>query len=138
MHPVYMVCGIPAAGKSWVCEQLTHKFTYVPNDDYIGRRGAQIHAIMRAAEGPKPVLIDCPFAEREYRAQLEGMGLTVHPYFIITPAEVAAERYESRGNGPLAKSQVTRATSIINRAEEWGAPRGSSAQILSMLRDISD
>lgn len=138
MQDVYMVCGVPAAGKSWVCEQLKHRFTYVDNDKYIGNKTAHWAAILNAAEGSKLVLVDCPFAERELKERLEEIGLKVHPFFIITPVETVKERYALRGNGPLPQASVTRATSILNRANEWDSPRGSSAEILSMLQAISD
>ncbi len=31
---IYLVCGVPGSGKTWVCKQLTDKFQYVAHDDY--------------------------------------------------------------------------------------------------------
>lgn len=93
-------------------------------------------AVYRALAGPKPVLLDVPFKERELRAELEALGAVVHPFFVVAPVEVVKERYAARGHGELPKASVTRATSIINRANEWAASYGSSAHILSLLRQV--
>lgn len=131
---VCMVCGVPGSGKSWVCEQLTDAFEYVRNDDYFEDEDGRFAAMLALMDSQKPILTDCPFAERVLREHLEYASFTVKPYFIIEPAHVVGARYRKRTGHPLPKSAVTRCASIINRADEWGAPRGTSEQVLQMLR----
>lgn len=136
MKPVYMVCGVPASGKSWVCDQLKGRFTYVPNDDYIGKPRDYLAAVRAAVDGDKPVLTDCPFGERERRETLEGQGFSVVPMFIVEPTALVQARYLKREGRPLPQASVTRSVSIANRAAEWGAPSGSSVEILNQLMQV--
>lgn len=137
MQPIYMVCGVPASGKSWVCEQLTDRFTYVRNDDYIDVGLSDYFGAVRAAvEGEKPVLTDCPFGERNRREQFEERGFDVRPYFIVECPALVQARYEKREGRPVARNVLSRAVSIKDRAKEWGAPSGSSVEILNLLLQV--
>ena len=52
MKTVYLVVGVPASGKSWVCEQLKDKFEYVHHDGfiYLKQPGAYLNAIFETAK----------------------------------------------------------------------------------------
>ena len=143
IQPIYMVCGVPGSGKSWVCEQLTEKFTYVKHDDYFGKlheastaTRSFVAAVVAVATKDKPVLIDCPFAERELRANLEAVGLKVKPWFIVEPTEVVKSRYYTRTGRELPKASVTRSVTIKNRADEWKAPNGPAVAVLNALKRV--
>jgi gluconate kinase len=148
IQTVHMVCGVPGSGKSWVCEQLTEKFAYVKHDDYIDYKPhlRAVHttsterdflaAIVNAATKDKPVLVDCPFGERELRRKIEALGLAVKPWFIVEPTEVVKSRYHARTGKELPKASVTRSVTILNRAEEWGAPHGKAVSVLEALRRV--
>jgi hypothetical protein len=82
------------------------------------------------------MLTECPFAERILREQLEARGLTVIPVFIVELASVVQTRYLAQRGRELPKASATRATSIVNRADEWGAVRGTSQQVLDYLREV--
>jgi gluconate kinase len=135
MQKVYLVCGVPGAGKSWVCNQLTEKFTYVPNDDYIG--GDHLKEVYRAARASeKPVLVDCPFAERTVRDNLINNGVDVIPVFIVESPQTVKRRYESREGKPVSQSTLTRAMSIAQRAIQWRAFQGTSEKVLEHLKGV--
>lgn len=145
IQTVHMVCGVPGSGKSWVCEQLTDKFKYIKHDDYIKPLRLKddkmsegdkdfIADIIKAAKGKKPVLIDCPFGERDLRAKIQLVGLTVKPWFIVEKAEVVKSRYQSRTGRELPMSSVTRCETIMNRVAEWDAPHGPALAVLNALR----
>ena len=131
---VYLVCGVPGSGKTWVCNQLTESFTYVPHDDDLKspHRRAMLKARLYCAE--RIPLTDCPFAERELRLSLEAFGFIVKPYFIIEHPDICAARYFTREGKQLAKSSLTRAVTILQRAREWNAPCGTSEEILALLK----
>ena len=144
IQTVHMVCGVPGSGKSWVCEQLTERFAYIKHDDYIGQKphlatapNNFVAAIIAAATKDKPVLIDCPFAERELRAKIEAVGLKVKPWFIVEPTEVVKSRYFSRTGRDLPQASVTRSVSIVNRANEWQAPHGPAVAVLEALKRVT-
>lgn len=155
MQPVYLVIGVSGSGKSWACKQARDKFTYVPHDrcwthpTAMPENGADpkwgppgsksIHMevllkVSRIAE--KPILTECPFAERKLRQDLESMGVKVIPIFVIEPPETVKQRYEAREGNPIPKAALTRASTIIERANEWGGFQGTSAQVAEHLRAI--
>ena len=135
MVKVFLICGVPGSGKTWICKQLTEKFTHVANDDHIG--GDYCKEIYRAARSSeKPVLADCPFAERLVRDDLIKRGLDVTPLFIVEAAQTVKKRYEARDGMPIPTNHLTRAMNIGKRADEWRAPKGTSQEILEYLRGI--
>lgn len=139
MQPViYLICGVPGAGKTWVCERLTEAFQYIPHDKHFVFADL-VQAIRQAvAVDPRmPIITECPFAERELREKLINLGFIVIPYFVVEKPEVVAQRYQAREKKPASKASITRASSIGIRAMEWGAPFGTSVAILDLLKHES-
>ena len=137
MQKVILLCGVPGSGKTWVMKQLGTKFFQVHHDanlDFTKQDLAQ--ACLMGSRGDKPVIIDCPFAERELRAKMEALGLTVEPVFIIESAPVVAERYRKREGKGASQATLTRSTTIWGRAQEWNAHFGTSSEILEYLRNL--
>ncbi len=131
---VYLVCGVPGAGKTWVATQLKDKFSYLPHDEHYKDF---INAIAETArKSDKPVITECPFAERITKEQLEKLGLKVHPVFVVEDPEVIKQRFRDREKKEASKASVTRAVSILERAREWRAPFGTSKQILDYLKHV--
>lgn len=134
MRKVYLLCGVSGAGKTWVCKQLKDKFHYIPHDEhYKDFTKATLNAALSA---DKDIITECPFGERLVRQELEKYNIKVIPYFVIEPPEVVEKRYFERENKPVQKAALTRATTIVNRADEWKAPRGKSDEVLKMLNEI--
>ncbi len=131
-RPVYLVCGVPGSGKTWVCKQLTDLFHYIPHDLYYS---THVKVLVKAVrEASKPVLTEVPFGERLIREELEAKGVTVIPYFVIIKPETARKQYTARENKPYPKMFFSRASTIKNRAIEWNAPHGTSPEILALLK----
>lgn len=131
---VYLLAGVPGSGKSSVCEQLRDKFFYVSHDkcgDFLSKVILDISKSQK-----KPILTDCPFAERKLKDELEAQGLDVIPVFIVEDPNVIARRYELREKKPASKATLTRASSILERAREWNAFHGTSDEVLNHLRSI--
>lgn len=135
MQSIYLVCGVPGSGKSWVCERLQHKYFYLRHDDYISGGYAEI-LIEAAYTSDKPILADCPFAERRLRDQLEMAGVRVIPVFVVEHPAIIQARYEAREGKPVSKSTMTRAFSISGRADEWNAFQGTSEEVLKHLENV--
>lgn len=136
MQKVYLVCGVPGSGKTWVCSQLEDKFQYVRNDDHIG--GDYPKEVYRAARSSeKPILADCPFGERHVRKLMAELGLEVEPLFIVEKPALIKERYEARDLKPIPQQHITRAINMKARAEEWDAVFGTCQEILAHLREVA-
>lgn len=131
---IYLICGVPGAGKTWVCKQLTDKFTYVPHDENIKD---PIGGILKASEGTfRPIITECPFAERPMKDKLEMAGFHVIPYFVVEHPDVIYARFVARENKEPQKASMTRAVSIKERAKEWRAVHGTSKEILAHLQEV--
>lgn len=143
MYPakIYMVCGVPGSGKSWVCSKLTHKFRYIAHDDFIpygkDARKEYEKALLAEAKIPgKPVLGDAPFMVSIIINNLRAKGARVKPYFVIESAPITKMRYEEREGKPIPKQHLTRIATMKERAAQYMAPSGSSKEILEMLREV--
>lgn len=155
MKPVYLICGVSGCGKSWVCRQLSDKFNYVPHDrcwSHPNARPAEgldpkwgpkgsvsthLHTLLvQAHKSEKPILTECPFAERQLKEELEKSGVTVVPIFVVEAPHVIAERYLAREGKPLPKAAFSRAFSISGRAREWGAFFGTATEVFQHLKDV--
>jgi hypothetical protein len=154
---VYLVCGVQGSGKSWVCRQLKQKFEYIPHDRCWWHPNAKpdenvldpkwgpegcvsTHVQVVSTEAhkaQKPILTECPFAERKVKEELEFRGIKVIPVFVVESPNVIADRYFSREKKEIPKSAYSRAVSIEERAIEWGAFHGTSDQCLEHLRGVS-
>jgi gluconate kinase len=163
LQPLVLVVGVSASGKSWACRQVAAQYHYVPHDRcwiMPGQQGWDPSAIWAAGMGDasryqkgaksnhaevliaasriaqKPVLTECPHGERPLREALEAHGIKVIPVFVVEPPQVVAMRYMKREGKPLPKAALTRASTIVNRAVEWGAFKGSSGEVLEYLRGM--
>ena len=134
MQEIYLVCGVPGSGKTWVCRQLAHKAYYIPHDLHYRDHA---HALLKASRTSiKPIITEVPFAERVLRETLEKHGITVKPIFVIEDVQTIADRYEAREGKKIPKNNITRAKSIIDRAKEWNAFMGKSEEVLKHLDSI--
>ncbi len=130
---IYLICGVPGSGKSWVCERVTDKFTYLKHDDhYLNDSVTAIKAIAEISQ--LPIITECPFAERVTRERLQALGFEVVPMFIVDDPRIIALRYQSRDGRIIPKAHLTRAVTIRDRAIEWGAEQGTSDEILEILQ----
>ena len=131
-NKLYLICGVPGAGKTWVCNQLKYKYTYLPHDDY---KKTFVQAVINAAcTSARPLISECPFGETEVTEQLGFKGITVYPYFIVESPHIVSNRYFKREGKPLYKGAITRATTIKDRAIEWDCPFGTAQEILELLK----
>jgi hypothetical protein len=134
MQPCYLICGVSGSGKSWVCRQLVDKFCYIPHDEHYNDH---VQVIKRAClTSDKPIITECPFGERVLKGSIEVIGIRVIPYFVVERPEIVAKRYYEREKKLLPQNALTRASTIIQRAQEWNAPYGTSKEILEKLKAI--
>lgn len=131
---VYLVCGVPGSGKTWVCRQMDGTFHYLPHDLHYKNHGDVVVRTARISE--KPIITECPFGERVLREQLEKAGLRVIPFFVVEKPDTVKKRYEEREKKHVPQNVLTRAARIGERADEWKAPKGTSTEILQLLQAL--
>lgn len=130
---IYLVVGVPASGKSWVCEQLRELYAYVRHDDFIG--GNYVNEIVgEAKQSDKPVLCETPFSVSQIKDPLEAKGFNVTQVFIIESDTTLKERYLARDGKPIPAGHLTRQTTYEMRAREGHAFYGTSAAVLEYLK----
>jgi len=105
---VYLICGVPGSGKTWVCEQLRDDFIYVPHDIYFTEYlpDVMLRHVEEYGDRRQAYVTECPFGERIAREQLEAAGFEVRPFFVIEEPDVVAQRYSKREGKPA--TQATR------------------------------
>lgn len=133
-----LVVGCPGSGKSWVCEQLTDRYHYVPHDQFVATsHGAYLGAIIRHSRtATRRLLIETPFSVSKIMEPLHGMGISVLPVFIQEHPEVIRQRYWAREGRDIPPGHLTRQETYRQRAEALGAFQGTSSQVLAHLRKL--
>jgi gluconate kinase len=160
---LYLICGVSGCGKSWATRQVADKFHYIPHDRcwvhpehkswdpktawaadmkdesrYLpGAKSNHLQVLVEASKiAKKPLITECPFAERNLRQELEAAGLKVVPIFVVEPPMVVAQRYFAREKKNIPQAALTRAESIRERALEWGSFHGTSDEVLKYLKSL--
>lgn len=135
MKTVYLLIGVPGSGKSWVAEQLKDRFSYIANDDYIGKDYlAAVGQRINDSEGP--FLIEAPFSISKIKDPLENAGHKVIPIFIIEHEQTLTNRWDERQTPHKARGgHLTRQETYKFRANAWNAYSGNSTAVLQYLED---
>lgn len=135
MQTVYLVIGCPGSGKTWVCEQLKHKYHYVSHDENI--KHDYVKEVLAATyKSDRPVLIETPFSISQIKDPLETKGIKVVPVFIQESTAVLSGRYRERESKPIPTGHLTRQQTYLSRAREWGSFTGTSTQVLEHLKGL--
>ncbi len=118
-----------------MCEKLTDKFEYVPNDKFIGRD--YVAGIIKIAkDATKPLLIEAPFSISATKDPLEKAGIDVIPVFIQELPLTIRTRYWQRDKKDIPQGHLTRQTTYAQRAKEWNAFSGTSDEVLKHLQSV--
>lgn len=141
---VYMLVGVPASGKSWVAEQLKHKFTYLPHDAHINKQGGSgsqtalyLKEIMgNLVKSKKPILIETPFSMSILLDPLTKAKVKVIPVFVIEKPEVLVSRYTARGGADYPQSHLVRQETYKSRIPPFRAFSGTSQEVFDYLCGI--
>ena len=136
MSKIYLVVGTPGSGKTWVCKQLQDKFDYLAHDDYPNDKAYVSNILQLLDFATKPVLIETPFSVSQITEPLMREGYEVIPIFIIESHQVTAERYQQREGRPILAGHFTRINTYTKRAEELGAFKGTSQEVLDYLKKV--
>lgn len=128
---VYMVCGASGSGKSWVCEQLIDKFTYVSYDKNIKSK----HVELLQQSTDKPLLYDPPIKISTFIKRYSNI-FNIIPIFIIESEETIRSRIHQRG-GRFTEALSKRIHQIQKRSVKYGIFSGTSSEVLAYLRGIN-
>lgn len=128
---IYLICGVPGAGKTWVAEQLTN-FNYLPHDQYTVSEYGK--ALLNAeAHSDTPILAEAPFRISLLIDELRQHGAQVKTYYINEPLHTIAGRYQVRENKAYPKQHMTNYRKYSGR--EWTFS-GSSEDVLQELKKV--
>lgn len=136
---IYLLVGVPGSGKTWITNQVGHKFHFIHHDGfiYLKQPGAYLRAILeQAPTAQKPILIEAPFSIRETMEPLQAAGYNVKPVFILEEPEVVTLRYLKREGKMIPKGHLTRMKTYADRARGSGGFAGTSEQVLRHLEGI--
>lgn len=143
---IFILVGASGSGKTWVANQIRDKFTYVAHDTYGLKSNSEYVRVIaaHAAASEKPIVCDTPFSLSQIAEPLLQSGFEVNPVFIVEKPSVTRERYEKRykiekkGQEIMPQGHLTRIETYRKRAEEIGAPVGTSQEILDYMRNYAD
>jgi hypothetical protein len=146
MKKIFILVGASGSGKTWVANQITDKFTYVPHDRYgLKSNDEYVKAISAIANASsKPIVCDTPFSLSQIQSPLAKLGYEVKPVFVVEKPSVTRQRYEARyatekkGQEQMPKGHLSRIQTYIDRAKELKAPIGTSTEILDYMRNHAD
>lgn len=135
MQTIYLLVGAPGSGKSWVADQVKHKFIYLPHDKHPDNylEHIKLNVSLTYFSGAD-LLIETPFSVSEYTKPLTELGAKVVPVFILETPEVTAKRYLEREGKPIPKGHLTRIQTYTKRAKELKAFSGTSLEVLEHLK----
>ena len=131
---VYMLIGAPAAGKSWVANQLLDKFDYV---SYDGNRKKD-HLDLLRAKSDKPKLYDPTFkistVIRRYSEEFNFIVIAIQE-----EEEILRARIANRG-GKWTDTVMKRNTQIKKRYEKYseGGFIGTSDEVLAYFKSLPE
>jgi hypothetical protein len=139
MQTIYLVVGVPCAGKTWVAENLAEAFHLVPHDDYTddGGRGYVPALVSAARAADRPVLAETPFSVSQIMGPVAEYGLTVVPVFILEEAEELRRRYREREGKEIPRGHLTRQETYAQRAASLGAFSGTAEEVLGHLQRVA-
>lgn len=137
MRPIYLLCGVPGSGKTWVAKQVAKDFLYLPHDDH--EISSYARALITASrKNDKPVLGEAPFRISVLIDELKRHGANVKTYFVIESADVVKSRYETREKKPIPKQHLTRIKTVKERARQYQGKVGTSEEVLRMIKAEMD
>ncbi len=139
MQTVCLLVGVPGSGKTWLLDHLSpDKFAIIRNDDYIGRSHDYLADILTAARsGDRPVICEIPFSMSMVTVPLGDAGVPMKAVYLIEHPNELAFRWHERGTKASAKAgHITRQQTYLDRAQQSGAPHGTSAEMLAYLSQL--
>lgn len=125
---VYLVSGVAASGKSWVCEQLLDKFDYISYD----KTRKKDHVDLLLTPSDKPKLYDPTFKISTF-IKRNSDKFHIIPVFIIETEEVIRERVKKR-NGKFTEHMKKRIKEIEKRNIKYGTFAGTAQEVLDYLK----
>ncbi len=140
-QPIYLLCGVPGSGKTWVTSRVGTSFQKVLHDNYMrGGPPVYVDAILTSwKHAEKPVLAEAPFSISQIKEPLEKAGAKVIPIIIREDKRILADRYKNdpkRDGKDIPTGHLTRMDTYVSRAEEYKAFVGNSSEVLEHLQNL--
>jgi group I intron endonuclease len=121
MKTVYLLCGVPGTGKSWIAEKVSHLVKYVSYD-----KQGYVEPTATIELHDRPVHISTTI--KRWRSK----GINVVPLFVAGNIEKVKDQLLKRG-GRVTPNFDTRWKRVLRLSERYGVFTGSSDEVLAFL-----
>lgn len=128
---VYLICGVSGSGKSWICEQLKDKFSYISYDN--NKKASHLDLIR---EADKPVLYDLSVNVSTFINRNKD-EFDITPIFVMGDFLTVKSQLVSRG-GKVTKSLYRRWKIMKSRYNKYGTFIGSSNEVFKYLKALTE
>lgn len=137
MSSIYLVCGVPGSGKTWVLNQINVlNVKVIHHDDYLDYSPEKYAMLLvEALKTHDKVVADCPLFISAIIATINDINISIKPIFIIEDAHTIKTRYEQREHRSIPKQHLSRIPTLVKRAQEYKAFMGTSEQVLNKLKE---
>lgn len=130
---IFLVCGVPGSGKTWVLKHFTNVIHYdahfsTPRLEYAKR------IVKQYKDTTSFVVADCPLGISEIMNELLRSKVPVTLCAIIEAPEVVTLRYFQREGKSIPKQHLSRIKTIVDRCIQYKGVRGTSQQILEYIQ----
>ena len=136
MKKVFLLIGVPSAGKTWIANKLGDSFNHIPHDEHIDKDYVRSIIKQYESQDARPLLIETPFGMNELVDSLQRRKIEVTPLFVTEHPVVLSQRYFERANKEIPKGHLTRQNTYLDRAKKLNAFAGTSKEVLTYLRDF--
>ena len=134
MQKVYLLCGPPGCGKTWVSEQIEKHFSFVVHDEH----PIDVYpvALLNAARvSDKPVLGNAPFRASVIIKFLKSRNIEVKAIYIVEPYDTVARRFiEREGREKFSTWHRKNIRHQNLRAETNADFKGTANEVLEYMR----
>jgi len=130
---IYVLVGVPASGKSWVCSQLREQYHHLAHDEYA--RDAYVAALKSAAQGNRPILAEAPFNAADLVAKLRMSAIPTEQILVTAPLNtITARYYERNGKDYPANFRTNHGRYEADSSRFWFS--GTSSQVVDKLKGL--
>jgi len=136
MQPVFLLCGPPGCGKTWISEQIQDRFNFVVHDEHpIDVYPSALLNASRVSE--LPILGNAPFRCGVVIQYLRIRKVDCKAIYIVEPYDVVAQRFIKReGREKFSSWHQKNIRHQNKRAETQADFKGTADEVLEYMKEV--